>query len=177
MRRFPCTVALLGLAALSCGKSASRLRQEVKDCSAISLDARGISACLVAQFRWKEPKAAAAGVARQRELDSIAVFQRDSLWHLDAKVHRQQLANCGAVGGDVVRCLANNYGWDDAHAVAGADSLWRQDASKHRTQVQRCQHQKQSSVASCLILYHKWDTKRAFALEDSITRAKIKAMK
>jgi hypothetical protein len=177
MRRFPTTVALLGLAVLSCGKSATRLRQEVKDCSAISLDANGISACLIAQFRWKEPKAQAAGIARQRELDSIAVFQRDSLWHLGAQAHRQQLTSCGNAGGDVVRCLANNYGWDEAHAVAGADSLWRRDGSKHRMEVQRCQKQKKSSVGSCLILYYKWDTKRAFALDDSIARAKVKAMK
>lgn len=177
MRRFPTAVALLGLAAVSCGKSAARLRQEVKDCSAISLDAAGISACLVAQFRWKEPKAAAAGVARQHELDSIAKFQADSLWQADAKAHRKELTACGAAGGEVARCLENNYGWDGQRAVATVDSLWRQDAATHRTQIQRCQRQKKSSVGSCLILYYKWDSKRAFALDDSLTRAKMKAMK
>jgi hypothetical protein len=176
MRRFPTTVALLSLAALSCGKSATRLRREVKDCSAISLDAAGISACLVAQFKWAEPKAAAAGVARQHELDSIAKFQADSLWQMDAKAHRQQLAGCAAAGGEVARCLENNYGWDGQRAVATVDSLWRQDAATHRSQVQRCQRQKKSSVGSCLILYYKWDSKRAFALDDSIARAKVKAM-
>ena len=176
MRRIP-IAALLGLAVVSCGKSATRLRQEVKDCSAISLDAPGISTCLVAQFKWKEPKAAAAGVARQHELDSIALFQRDSLWHVNAKAHRQHLASCAAAGGDVSRCLEDTYGWDGPHALASADSLWRQDAAAHRTQIQRCERQKKSSVGSCLILYYKWDTKRAFALDDSIARAKIKAMK
>ena len=70
MRRITTTIALLGLAAVSCSKSAAKLDRELKDCSAISLDAPGIARCLVAQFKWDSAKATAVGVARQHELDS-----------------------------------------------------------------------------------------------------------
>lgn len=176
MRRLTTTVALLGLAAVSCGKSAAKLRREVKNCSAITIDAPGIASCLEAQFKWAPAKAATAGVARQRELDSIAKFQRDSVWQIDAKAHRKELAGCAAGGGDLARCLENAYGWDEQRAVATADSLWRVEGSKHRSQIQNCQRQRKSSVGSCLILYYKWDPKRAFALDDSVARAKIKAL-
>jgi hypothetical protein len=176
MRRLSTRLALLGLAAVSCGKSEAKLRQQVKDCSAISIDAAGISACLVAQFRWDSVRAAVAGVARQRELDSTAAFQRDSLWAMDAKRHEKELTSCASAGGEVARCLENNYGWDEPRAVATADALWQHDASKHKIQVQNCQHQRKSNVGSCLVLYYKWESKRALALEDSLARAKMKAM-
>jgi hypothetical protein len=175
MRRVTTTLALLGLAALSCGRSAAKLRQEVKSCSAISLDARGISRCLVAQFKWDQAKATQAGVARQRELDSIAAFQRDSLWQADAKAHRKELAACAGAGGDLARCLEGTPGWDEQRAAATADSVWRREGAKHRSQIQNCQRQRKSSVGSCLILYYKWDPKRALALDDSIARSKMKA--
>jgi hypothetical protein len=175
MRRISTTFALLSLAVVSCGKSEARLHQEVKDCSAITLDAAGISACLVARFKWAPAKATPAGVARQHELDSVAAFQRDSVWQASEKRHRTELAGCTTGGGDLARCLENTHGWDEQRAVSAADSMWRHDAPKHRTQVQACQRQRKSSVASCLILYYKWDPKRAFALADSVERAKIKA--
>jgi hypothetical protein len=175
MRRIPTPLALLSLAAVSCGKSEARLHQEVKDCSAITLDAAGISGCLVARFKWAPAKATQAGVARQRELDSVAAFKRDSAWQANAKAHRNELAGCTTGGGDLARCLENTHGWDEQRAVSAADSLWRRDAAKHRTQIQACQRQRKSSVGSCLILYYKWDPKRAFALADSVERAKIKA--
>lgn len=177
MRRVTITVALLGLAAVSCGKSEAKLHQEIKSCSAISLDAPGISKCLVAQFKWDSLKATAAGVTRQRELDSIAAFQKDSIWKADEKAHRKELADCASGGGDLARCLENTHGWDEQRAVTIADSLWRREAPKHRSQIQNCQRQRKSSVGSCLILYYKWDSKRALALDDSIERAKAKAWK
>lgn len=176
MSRLTIAIALLGLAAAGCGKSEAKLRQEVKDCSAISLDAPGISACLVAQFRWSAEKAAPAGVARQRELDSIAAFQRDSLWALDAPRHQKELASCTAAGGDVAGCLANTHGWEQQRALATADASWHRDAAKHRTEVRKCQQQRKSSVGACLILYYKWDSKRALALDDSLARARMKAL-
>jgi hypothetical protein len=175
MRRITASLALLGLAAVGCGKSATKLGQEVKECSAITLDAPGISRCLVAQFRWAPAKATAAGVARQHELDSIAAFRKDSTWQADAKAHRQELAGCATGGGDLARCLENAHGWDAQRAAATTDSLWRQEAPKRRSEIQACQRQRNSSVGSCLMLYYKWDPKRALAFDDSVTRAKIKA--
>jgi hypothetical protein len=177
MRRITPAHLLFTLAVLSCSKSEAKLHQEVKDCSAITLDAPGISRCLVAQFKWAPAKAAQAGLVRQRELDSVAAFTRDSAWRVDAKAHRQELAGCATGGGDMARCLENAHGWDEQRAVASADSMWRQEAPKHRTQIQACQRQRKSSVGSCLILYYKWDPKRAFALADSMERAKMKAFK
>ena len=177
MRRVTTIVALLGLAAAGCSKSEAKLRQETKDCSAISLDAPGISACLVARFKWDPAKATAAGTARQHELDSIAAFQKDSIWRMDEKAHRKELADCAAGGGDLARCLENTHGWDEQRAVTIADSLWRRDTPKHRSEVQNCQRQRKSSLGSCLMLYYKWDSKRALALDDSIARAKAKAWK
>jgi hypothetical protein len=153
------------------------LRQETKNCSAISLDAPGIAKCLMAQFKWDSVKAMAAGVARQRELDSIAAFQKDSIWKAGEKAHRKELADCASGGGDLARCLENTHGWDEQRAVALADSLWRLDGAKHRTQIQNCQRQRKSSVGSCLMLYYKWDSQRALALDDSVARAKAKAWK
>jgi hypothetical protein len=177
MPRITITLVLIALAATSCGKSEARKRQEVKDCGAISLDAPGISRCLVAQFRWDSATAQRAGVARQRELDSIAAFQRDSAWALDAKRHHQELAQCAARGGDVARCLGDNYGWDDRRAAATFDSLWQRDAAKHRDAVRFCERQKRkANMASCLMLQYQWDSKHALALQDSIERAKIRAL-
>jgi hypothetical protein len=119
-----------------------------------------------------------AGVVKQRELDSLAAFQRDSAWALDAKRHHQELAQCAARGGDLARCLEENYGWDDRRAAATFDSLWRRDAAKHRDAVRVCERQKRkANMASCLMLQYQWDSKHALALQDSIERAKIKALK
>ena len=53
MRRTIVGLALAGLGLAGCGKSAERQREEVVNCSAISLDSAGIARCLVAQYRWK----------------------------------------------------------------------------------------------------------------------------
>ena len=177
MRSVTTTLAWLSLAAVSCGKSEARLHQEVKDCSAITLDAAGISGCLVARFKWKPAKATQAGISRQRELDSVAAFKRDSAWKANATAHRNEVAGCTTGGGDLARCLENAHGWDEQRAVSAADSAWRHDTPKHRTQIQACQRQRKSSVGSCLILYYKWDPKRAFALADSMERAKMRSYK
>lgn len=177
MRSVTTTLALLSLAAVSCSKSEAKLHQEVKDCSAITLDAAGISGCLVARFKWDPARATKAGVTRQHELDSIATFKRDSVWRADATAHRQEVAGCATGGGDLARCLENAHGWDEQRAISTADSLWRQEAPRHRTQIQACQRQRKSSVGSCLILYYKWDPKRAFALADSVERARMRTYK
>jgi len=168
-------VALASLAIAACGKSEAKKHEEILSCSTSSLDARGISACLVAMYRWKEAEAAVAGRVRQREVDSIARLQRDSLWRLDAARHRQELAKCAPQGGDVARCLGDNFAWDPERATTTFDSVWHAEAPQHRGQIQRCALQRKSSVGSCLMLYYKWDPKHALALDDSLVRAKMRA--
>jgi len=174
MRKVLGGLALCGLAVASC-KSEGKKREEVRNCSAISLDAPGIARCLVAQYRWKEREAGPAARVRQRELDSIGTFQRDSAWRLDAARHRQELSRCAAAGGDVARCLQENFGWDPERAGGTSDSVWHAEATRHRSEVQACERQRKSSVGSCLMLYYKWDPRHALALDDSIARAKIRA--
>jgi len=126
-------------------------------------------------YRWKEAEARVAARVRQREVDSIAKFQHDSAWRLDAAKHREELAKCSGPGGDVARCLGDNFGWDPERAAATFDSLWRAEAPQHHGEIQRCALQRKSSVGSCLMLYYKWDPKHALALDDSLVRAKIRA--
>src|SRR2546430_5266612 len=45
--------AALTLALLACGKSAARKAAEVRECSAITMDAKGAAQCLVLQHNWK----------------------------------------------------------------------------------------------------------------------------
>src|SRR5256885_14901276 len=104
MRKVLGGLALCGLAVASC-KSEGKKREEIRNCSAISFDAPGIARCLVAQYRWKQSAAAAAGQARQHELDSIATVQRDSLWRIDAARHPEGLQRRGAAGGAAAGCL------------------------------------------------------------------------
>jgi len=170
------TIALLGLAVSSCGKSASRKRQEVKNCSAISFDAAGIAACLVAQFRWDPADAKVAGIARQHEVDSIAAFQRDSLWRVDDAKHHQELTLCVGRGGDIARCLEDNYAWDDRRASATFDSIWQRNATKHRESIRACERQRKVNMTSCLMLSYQWDSKHALAVQDSLAREKIKSL-
>jgi len=175
MPRIIVALALSSLVLASC-KTEARKRAEIRNCSAISFDAPGIARCLVAQYRWKQSAAAAAGQARQHELDSIATVQRDSLWRIDAARHREELSRCAAAGGDVSRCLQENFAWDPDRAGATFDSVWRAEGTKHHTQFQACARQRASSIGSCLMLYYKWDPKHALALDDSIARAKIRAL-
>ncbi len=117
MPRIIVALALSSLVLASC-KTEARKRAEIRNCSAISFDAPGIARCLVAQYRWKQSAAAVAGQARQHELDSIATVQRDSLWRIDAARHREELSRCAAAGGDVSRCLQENFAWDPDRAGA-----------------------------------------------------------
>ena len=64
--------AALTLALLACGKSASRMATEVRECSAITMDAKGAAQCLVLQYKWKQPAALAAATRYQHDQDSTA---------------------------------------------------------------------------------------------------------
>ena len=166
--------ALVALAS-ACAKPEATKREEIRNCSAISLDATGISACLVAQYHWREADAQAAGHSQEHTMDSVAAVERDSAWHADAAKHREELASCNRSGGDIDRCLEDNYGWTPERAGATFDSIWRVATPKHREEIRRCEAQRKSNVGSCLILYYKWDPKHALALNDSLERAKMRA--
>lgn len=173
MRRTLTGIALTGLALAACGKSQKTKLTEVQNCSAITLDAAGISRCLAEQYSWNGSEAAATAKTRQRELDSVAAWEHDSLWKLDEAKHRTQLATCASQNGDVGRCLTDQYGWDSPHAAAAFDSVWRRQAPRHMEEIGACQRRIKERLGSCLMLYYKWDPKHALALDDSIARAQF----
>ena len=160
--------------ALACGKSAEKRLAEVRECSRITMDAKGLAQCLVLQYKWKPAQALTAATSYQRQQDSIAQSRADSTWRADAARHKREVGVCGTdPSGDVARCLVG-FGWADARATATADSLWRRDGSKHRQQLTKCAHNRQIQVGSCLQLYYKWSPERALAVDDSIRRAQMR---
>ena len=166
--------ALLALGAAACGKSEAKKMEEVRSCSAITMDAKGAAQCLVLQYKWKQPEALAAATRFQQQQDSIAQSRADSQWHADAAKHDKEVRQCADdPSGDVTRCLIG-YGWADTRAKATEDSLWRQNLSRHRAQLLACTRQRKMQAGACLQLYYKWSPERALAVDDSIRRAQIK---
>jgi len=166
--------AAVALAAAGCGKSAAKKAAEVRECSAITMDAKGAAQCLVLQYKWKQAEALTAATRYQQEQDSIAQLHADSAWRADAARHRDEVSRCGKdPSGEIARCLVS-YGWAAARANATADSLWRHDAPRHREELTKCAHNRQIPVGSCLQLYYKWSPERALAVDDSIRRAQMR---
>ncbi len=166
--------ASLALAALACGKSEARKLEEVRSCSAITMDAQGAAQCLVLQYKWKQAAALAAATTFQQEQDSLAQVKADAGWRADAAKHVKEVRQCAAdPSGEVARCLIG-FGWADARAQATEDSLWRHDSSRHREQVRACTRQQKMQAGACLQLYYKWSPERALAVDDSIRRAQMR---
>jgi hypothetical protein len=44
---------------------------------------------------------------------------------------------------------------------------------KHRRELQACMAKRDFNLSSCLTLYYKWDSDRALATADSVTRARL----
>lgn len=165
-------LALIALAA--CSAEARRQRQ-VRDCSTVNTQADLIALCLTTEFRWKDAAAAAAGKARERQLDSLRAAQADSLWRLDDARHRAEVRQCPATAGEVSECLQLRFGWPTARAVATADSLWRRDGERHRGQVRDCVRRgRGSNIGACLMLHYRWPSPRALAADDSVRRAQAR---
>jgi len=119
---------------LACFKSAAKKAAEVRECSRITMDAKGAAQCLVLQYKWNQAAAVTAATTYQQEQDSIAQLHADSTWRAEAARHKKEIADCAKdPSGDVTRCLMV-YGWAEARAVATEDSLWRHDAANHRQQ-------------------------------------------
>src|SRR5437667_4088137 len=166
--------AAVTLSALGCFKSAAKKAAEVRECSRITMDAKGAAQCLVLQYKWNQAAALAAATTYQQEHDSIAQLHADSTWRAAAARHKQEIAECAKdPSGDVTRCLMG-YGWAEARALSTEDSLWRYDAANHRQQVATCTRQAKMQAGSFLQLYYKWNPARALAVDDSIRRAQMR---
>ncbi|HKA58023.1 MAG TPA: hypothetical protein VKD28_05370 [Gemmatimonadales bacterium] len=165
--------ALLGLAVLvgACGKKRNQ-RAEVVECSSISLDAKGTAQCLVQLHRWKIADAQRAATDRHRELDSIKDWHEDSAWAIENSKHRRDLENCRRTPEALGNCLLV-AGWPLSRVRETSDSLWNAEQPKHRRELESCLNKRDMNLASCLTLYHKWESDRALATADSIARARL----
>ena len=164
-------VSALVVAAAACGKKSTR-RDEIVECSSISLDSKGTTQCLVELYHWKVDEATRAAQARSRELDSLKTWREDSVWHLDAAKHRGDLKNCASRPEAVKDCLLI-AGWPLSRVRAATDSIWTAELPQHRRELQTCMAKKDFNLSSCLTLYYKWDSDRALATADSVTRARL----
>src|SRR5438034_7282727 len=68
--------AALTASALACFKSAAKKAAEVRECSRITMDAKGAAQCLVLQYKWNQAAAVTAATTYQQEQDSIAQLHR-----------------------------------------------------------------------------------------------------
>ena len=160
-------VVLLG----ACGKKHDR-RSEVVECSGISLDAKGTTQCLVQLYHWTPADASKAANARAVELDSLKAWRDDSVWALDAAKHHRDLQTCSRGSDQLKDCLLV-AGWPLSRATHAVDSTWNAELPKHRRELQACMAKRDFNLSSCLTLYYKWDSDRALATADSVTRARL----
>jgi hypothetical protein len=165
-------IAFSGLLLLgACSKKGTR-RDEVVECSSISLDAKGTAQCLVGLHNWKAADARQAAQIRAHELDSIKTWQEDSVWAIDAAKHRRDLQNCRRGDDQLTSCLLVS-GWPLPRVKAAQDSVWNAESPKHRRELQTCMAKRDFNLSSCLTLYYKWDSDRAIATADSVTKARL----
>jgi hypothetical protein len=162
-------LAILALGA--CGKKRSQ-RAEVVECSSISLDEKGTAQCLVQLYSWKVEDARRAATARAHELDSLKTWHEDSLWALDAAKHKRDFQTCRRGTDQLNDCLLV-AGWPVGRVRATVDSIWNAELPQHRRELQACQAKRDVNLSSCLTLYYKWESDRALATADSITRARL----
>ena len=156
---------------VGCGKKRTQ-RAEVVECSSISLDAKGTTLCLVQLYKWKLPAAQKAAESRAHELDSLKSWQEDSVWSLGAAKHKRDFQACQRGSEQLNNCLLV-AGWPLRRVHATTDSMWNAELPKHRRELQECMAKRDFNLSSCLTLYHKWDSDRALATADSVTRARL----
>lgn len=155
----------------ACSKKSTR-RDQIVECSAISLDAKGTVQCLVGLYKWKVADAQRAADARARELDSIKTWQEDSVWAIDAAKHKRDLQKCGQTDDQLKSCLLVS-GWPLKRVNSARDSIWNSHVAQHKKELQTCMAKRDFNLSSCLTLYYKWDPDRALATADSVTRARL----
>jgi hypothetical protein len=163
-------IALLAVSS-ACAKKSSR-RAEIVECSSISLDAKGTTQCLVQLYHWKVNEATLAAQDRAVELDSLKTWHEDSIWALGAAKHRTDLKNCASGNEPVKSCLLI-AGWPLSRVRDAADSIWNAELPAHRRELQTCMAKRDFNLSSCLTLYYKWESDRALATADSVTRARL----
>lgn len=159
------------LALASCSKKPTA-RNQVVECSSISLDAKGTTQCLVQLYHWKPVDAQKAATSRARELDSIKTHQEDSVWALGVTKHRRDLQTCHTSDDQLKSCLLV-AGWPLQRVNTAQDSIWKAELPKHRRELQTCEAKRQMNLSSCLTLYYKWDSDRAIATADSVARVRL----
>lgn len=168
-----CPLLLLGATATTaCHRTSRELvrQQEIKTCTAISVDVAGAAECLVRLHDWKPAEATAAARAYQRVVDSTHARQEDSVWTIDAPAHRRDVERCK--GHDMASCLTL-AGWSDAHAKQATDSVWDRNKARHTRELADCARRSRGNPAPCLMLSYQWDSDRAQAAGDSIMRARM----
>lgn len=167
-------VMFAALMTASCSKSEAKKLEEMRACSAITMDAQGAANCLVLQYKWKKDQALSYAQRFEQEQDSMAQHTADSVWRVDGARHVREIKQCaGDPSGDVTRCLLG-YGWAEERARATEDSVWRAHSSTHRREIQACSRRRDMQPGACLQLYYKWSPARALAVDDSIRRAKLR---
>ena len=67
---------------LACFKSAAKKAAEVRECSRITMDAKGAAQCLVLQYKWNQAAAVTAATTYQQEQDSIAQLHPTGPWRI-----------------------------------------------------------------------------------------------
>ena len=155
----------------ACSKKRTR-RNEVVECSSISLDSKGTTLCLVQLYKWNLTDAQKAAEARAHELDSLKTFQEDSVWNLSAAKHKKDLQGCMRGSEQINNCLLV-AGWPIRRVQKTTDSIWNSELPAHRRELQTCMAKRDFNLSSCLTLYYKWDSDRALATADSVTRARL----
>ncbi len=165
---------LIALAAVvtmaGCSKKRTR-RNEVVECSSISLDAKGTTLCLVQLYKWKLPDATRAAATRAHELDSLKTWQEDSVWNVGADKHKRDFKACR--GAEQLNNCLLVAGWPLRRVTHTTDSMWNAEVPQHRRELQACMAKRDFNLSSCLTLYYKWDSERALATADSVTRARL----
>jgi hypothetical protein len=173
MRTPPLMLIAIAAAVTVAGCSKKHTRQaEVVECSNISLDAKGTTLCLVQLYKWKLPAAQKAAEARARELDSLKTRAEDSVWNLGADKHKRDLQACRRGTEQLNSCLLV-AGWPLRRVHTTTDSMWKSEMPAHRRELQACMAKRDFNLSSCLTLYYKWDSERALATADSVTRARL----
>ena len=154
-----------------CSKKPGR-RAQVVECSSISLDAKGTTQCLVGLYHWSVADAQKTATDRAHELDSLKTHQEDSVWALGSVKHRRDLQSCQHADDQLRSCLLV-AGWPLSRVKATQDSMWNAELPTHRRELQTCIAKRDFNLSSCLTLYYKWDSDRALATADSVTRARL----
>jgi hypothetical protein len=113
-----------------------------------------------------------AATDRAQELASLKTWQEDSVWNLSAAKHKRDLQSCQRGTEQLNGCLLV-AGWPLRRVRATADSIWAADLPKHRRELETCMAKRDFNLSSCLTLYYKWDSDRALATADSVTRARL----